>query len=30
VVQERDIARTIRDELLQFARRQGVSLNLGV
>lgn len=30
VVQERDIARTIRDELLQFARRQGVAVNLGV
>lgn len=30
VVQERDIARTIRDELLQFARRQGVTANLGV
>lgn len=30
VVQERDIARTIRDELLQFARRQGVSPNFGV
>lgn len=30
VVQERDIARTIRDELIQFSRRQGVSPNFGV
>ena len=30
VVQERDIARTIRDELMQFARRQGVQPNFGV
>ena len=30
VVQERDIARTIRDELVQFARRQGVTPNFGV
>jgi hypothetical protein len=30
VVQERDIARTIRDELLQFARRQGANPQFGV
>lgn len=30
VVQERDIARTIRDELLQFARRQGANPAFGV
>jgi hypothetical protein len=30
VIQERDIARTIRDELLQFARRQGASPAFGV
>lgn len=30
IMQERDVARTIRDELLQFARRQGVNLSLGV
>lgn len=30
IMQERDVARTIRDELLQFGRRQGVALNLGV
>ena len=30
VVQERDVARAIRDELLQFARRQGVSPQFGV
>ena len=30
VVQERDVARTIRDELMQFARRQGVTPMFGV
>lgn len=30
IMQERDVARTIRDELLQFGRRQGVNLALGV
>ena len=30
VVQERDVARTIRDELMQFARRQGVTPVFGV